>query len=74
MWHLDHDDDNPLLYLGASHARCNTSWGAAKGNRKRVRVRRVRQVPAPIPPDDPARGIFYGPEGQLWSRLWMPWR
>jgi hypothetical protein len=33
-WHLDHADDR-RGYVGVSHARCNTSAGARKGNRMR---------------------------------------
>jgi hypothetical protein len=76
-WDLGHDDSdlNGRRYAGPEHARCNRGAGAVKGNRMRVRVRRrVATQPTPIPPDDPERGIFFGPNGQRWSRLWVPWR
>src|SRR5262249_8353530 len=42
MWpdqklHLDHADDDRNVYLGLSHARCNLSAGATRGNRLRAR-------------------------------------
>ena len=37
--HLDHDDNGgPADYRGWAHAHCNTSAGAAKGNRMRGQV------------------------------------
>lgn len=40
---LGHDDDNPALYRGLEHAKCNRRAGAAKGNARR-RARRERMV------------------------------
>lgn len=34
--HLDHDDNDRTQYRGFSHAKCNVSAGAVKGNRQRV--------------------------------------
>jgi hypothetical protein len=45
-WHLDHTEDRGA-YLGPSHARCNTSAGAKKGNRIRGRRLAARQ-PQPL--------------------------
>lgn len=41
-WHLAHDHDDPTgqTYLGPAHVRCNTSEGAARGNRARGRPAR----------------------------------
>lgn len=33
-WHVSHTPDG-ATYLGPSHERCNTSEGAARGNRER---------------------------------------
>lgn len=33
-WHVSHTPDG-TTYLGPSHERCNTSEGAARGNRER---------------------------------------
>lgn len=44
--HLGHDDDNPAIWRGLEHARCNESSGAARGNREgppRGRYRRRRR-------------------------------
>ncbi|HEY8776556.1 MAG TPA: hypothetical protein VIM33_08785 [Gaiellaceae bacterium] len=81
---MDHRDDDPTKYLGPAHAYCNTSRGAAKGNRMRGRARRLPQVlkvrPAPrLREDDPGSGIFWGPpdengQQRQWSRVWFPWR
>jgi hypothetical protein len=68
-WHLDHRDDR-LGYRGAAHASCNV--GAA--NRRRAKS----VPPMEAPPDDPARGIYWGPPDEFgvrrWSRLWYQWR
>ena len=32
---LDHHDDDPSIYRGLAHQRCNRRAGAIKGNRKR---------------------------------------
>jgi hypothetical protein len=47
--HLGHDDDNPAIYRGLEHARCNTSAGASRGNkmgppRGRARTRRASRI------------------------------
>lgn len=31
-WHLDHDDADRTRYIGASHARCNTSAGGKRAH------------------------------------------
>ncbi|HEY2957373.1 MAG TPA: hypothetical protein VGM21_04055 [Actinomycetota bacterium] len=42
---LGHDDDNPGLYRGLEHARCNRQAGAAKGKaRRRERRERMRSM------------------------------
>ena len=60
-WDLDHSDDRGT-YLGPSHAACNR--GAP--SRKRTSVE--------VPRDDPDRQVFWGPDGQRWSRAWFDWR
>lgn len=62
-WDLDHTDDG-LGYRGPAHRDCN--------RRTSSRVERF-PVLGEIPPDDPTRGLFFGPEGQRWSRIWIPW-
>jgi hypothetical protein len=57
---IDHRDDRSG-YLGASHRACNRATAG------RLRTRE-------IPPDDPERHVFYGPDGERWSRLWEEWR
>ena len=36
----------------------------------RVRYREEVEVP----PDNPERNEFYGPNGERWSRVWREWR
>ncbi len=31
-------------------------------------------VPLVVPPDRPAEGVFYRPDGERWSRAWYDWR
>ena len=35
-WHLDHDDEDRTRYVGASHAKCNTSAGGQHSGRVRT--------------------------------------
>jgi hypothetical protein len=60
-WDLDHRDDR-RGYLGPSHRACNRAVAGG----------RVRKEP--IPPDNPERNEFYGPNGEKWSRVWHEWR
>jgi hypothetical protein len=39
--HLDHADDDPSRYLGYSHASCNASAGASRGNQLRAAAYRA---------------------------------
>ncbi len=71
-WVLDHRDDG-TGYLGPSHLQCNRRAGGEKRNRNRVTTNgRVAPV---VYKDDPAAGIFWGPEispgvPRRWSRKW----
>jgi len=45
----------------------------------RARNRELAQRPlvvksVSVPADEPGRGVFYGPQGQRWSRVWFEWR
>lgn len=44
-WHLAHDPSGTTV-IGVSHARCNTSEGASRGNR--MRARKPRLVKRPV--------------------------
>lgn len=47
-WHLAHDSTG-TVYVGVSHARCNTSEGASRGNRMRGRkARKPTIVKTPV--------------------------
>jgi hypothetical protein len=70
-WDLGHDDHDCSVYTGPEHARCNR--GAPSRKRHRAKTN------APVPLDDPARGVFWGPPGMSgqhirWSRAWFEWR
>lgn len=45
-WHLAHDESGTIV-IGVSHARCNTSEGATRGNR--MRGRRARSSEPKLP-------------------------
>lgn len=45
-WDLAHDPTGTTV-IGVSHARCNRSEGASRGNRMRRRPRTVKRPPAP---------------------------
>lgn len=64
---LDHADDGNG-YLGVSHVGCNRSAPHRRRSLPAV------AIPMAVPADDPARGIFYGPQGERWSRAWFVWR
>jgi len=51
------------------------SSSSKRNGRKRELAQRPLVVkPGSVPPDDPARRLFYGPQGQRWSRVWFEWR
>jgi hypothetical protein len=63
-WDLGHVDGDRTRWAGPEHRRCNRATSS----------RRKREQPALVPPDDPERGIYYGPGGRVWSRPWFEWR
>jgi hypothetical protein len=43
-------------------------------NRRTSSHRAAAEKARAVPPDDPARGIYYSPTGERWSRAWYDWR
>ncbi len=76
--HLDHlDGGGPADYRGWAHAHCNTSAGAAKGNRQRVNGTPAANAPAVTavairhPADCRCGGSAARQPGRFWtSRCW----
>jgi hypothetical protein len=70
-WDLGHDDPHRVaVNVGAvgrhpEHRQCNRGTLT-----HRIRLRYREEVE--VPPDDPANGVFWGP--QRWSRMWAEWR
>jgi hypothetical protein len=80
--HLDHrDGGGPGDYRGWAHAHCNTSAGAAKGNRQRVNGRPMVWSPPPLPaapapppplPAGPDPSIRHSPDCRCGGAVFYP--
>ena len=72
QWDLGHDDPHRVAVNGGAlgrrpeHRRCNRATV--------LHSRPVTVAPKEIPEDDPEHGMFFGPDGQRWSRVWLEWR
>ena len=73
LWDLGHDDEHRVEVNGGplgrhpEHRRCNRGTLT-----HRVPARFREEVE--VPPDNPENHVFYGPDGQRWSRVWFEWR